>query len=152
MMNDKKVIFLKCWLRAFIAYAALSFGWLTFLWVGMTADSAVTSAGQVNAVISNNSAFAERLVISDIYIALFSVVYGFSSIFFQIKNMPSSAKRALHVFVNYCAAMVCFYGLHSSAKEVAPKMWITLLFLATIAYFIVYGIGALIMHFVNKRK
>lgn len=152
MMNDKKVIILKCWLRSFIAYAVLSFGWLAFLWVGMSAGSAITSANQATTVVSSNSAFAERLVVSDVYIALFSVVFGFSSLFFQIKSIASSAKRALHIFVNYIAAMVCFYGLHSSAKEVAPKMWITLLFLATIGYFIVYGIGALIMFFVNKQK
>lgn len=152
MMNDKKGIILKCWLKTFIAYAVLSLGWLTFLWIGMTAGSAITSANQATTVVSSNSAFAERLVVSDLYIALFSAVYGFSSLFFEIKNMSSSAKRSLHVFVNYIAAMVCFYGLHSGAKDVAPKMWITLLFLATIGYFIVYGIGALIMYFVKKRK
>lgn len=152
MMNDKKITILKCWLRSFVAYTVLSISWLAFLWIGMSADSAVTSAGQASSVVSNNSAFAERLIISDLYIALFSAVYGFSSLFFQIKNMSASAKRTLHIFVNYLAAMFCFYGLHSGAKEVAPKMWITLLFLATIGYFIVYGIGALIMYFVNKRK
>ena len=151
MMNDKKVIILKCWLRTFIAYAVLSLGWLTFLWIGMSVDSASTSS-QATTVVSSNSAFAERLVVSDLYIALFSVVYGFSSLFFQIKGMSSSAKRTLHIFVNYLAAMLCFYGLHSGANEVAPKMWITLLFLATFGYFIVYGIGALVVYFIKKAK
>ena len=152
MMNEKKALILKCWLRTFVAYAVLSFGWLAFLWVGMSADSAVTSASQATTVVSNNGAFAERLVISDMYIALFSVIYGFSSLFFQIKSISVAPKRTLHIFVNYVAAMLCFYGLHSSAQEVSPKLWITLLFLATIGYFIVYGIGALISFFINKSK
>ncbi len=151
-MNDKKIIVLKCWLRVFITFAVISFGWLVFLWMGMSAGSAISDAKQAQTIVSSNSAFAERLIVSDLFIFFFSAVFGFSSLIFNIKSMSAPAKRSLHVIVNYVAALICFYGLHSSANEVAPKMWITLFFLATFVYFIIYGIAALVMYFVNKAK
>ncbi len=148
-MEDKKMNLLKCWLRTFATYALLSFGWLAFLSIGMTAES--TSNAVVD-VVSSNALFAERLLSANLYIALFSAIFGFSALLFQIKNIPDAAKRSLHILANYVAAMVCFYGLHSSAKDVAPKMWITLIFIATLLFFVIYGVGVLAGFLIKKIK
>lgn len=148
-MEDKKIALLKCWVRTFAAYALLSFGWLAFLSLGMSAE---TSSSPVVEVVSSNVLFAESLMVSNLYVAFFSAIYGFSALIFRVKSMPDAAKRALHILVNYIGAIVCFYGLHSSAKDVAPKMWITLIFIATFIFFAVYGVGALVGFLIRKLK
>ncbi len=138
-MEDKKTAILKCWLRTCAMFSAASFLWVAFIATGISNGN------------TDISAFASRLVTSDLAIAAFSAVYGFSALLFRAKNLSGTAKRSLHILLNYVAAMVCVYSLHSNVSDAKTSTWIVLILFATVAFAVIYGIGALI-GFLIKRK
>lgn len=153
-MEAKKQSFLKCWAYSFGMYAVLSFGWTAILSFGMglaaenakaVADTAVSSSGI--------SEFATRLVKADGCFALFAVIFGFSFLLFGIKNMSQTAKRSLHILVNYIAAMVTTFAVHkTSTAQTNATGWVTLLVIWTFAFFIIYGIAMLGSFIVRKIR
>lgn len=150
-MEAKKITLLKCGLRVFGAYTVINFLWTAILSIGITAASENAGTEATNVSINGIGAFADRMVMSNAVIALFSVVFGFSFLVFGAKSMSSQAKRALHIVINYAASMLCIYLLHSTAPEASASAWIVLLFFATFAFFAIYGIAALVA-FLIKRK
>ena len=146
-MNDKKTELIKCGFRACGAYAVLSFLWLAFVALGM---SAVSSGGASS--VSDNSAFATRLIENNLAIALYSAVYGFSFLVLQAKKLSSAAKRSLHILMNYVGSMVCVYLLHAGTSEVKVSAWIILLFFATIIFFVIYGVATFISYLIKRNK
>lgn len=151
-MDEKRVALLKCGLRVFGAYAVINFLWTAILSIGITAASENAGTEATNVSINGISAFADRMVMSNAVIALFSVVFGFSFLVFRAKSMSSHAKRALHIIINYAVSMVCIYLLHSTAPEASASAWIVLLFFATFAFFAVYGIATLVAFLIRRKK
>ncbi len=148
-MEDKKISILKCGLRAFGAYAVISFLWTAILSLG----TAAASEGTASSVSMNGiSEFAERLLMANAAIALFSAVYGFSFLFFRIKSISSTAKRALHIIVNYIFAMIAVFVIHSTAPNANASTWVVLLFFATFMFFIIYGIASLVVFLTRRSK
>lgn len=138
---DKQTYRLKCCIYALGAYSLVSFLWVAFIATGISNGN--TDIGD----------FASRLVVSNIAIAFFSAVFGFSFLLFKTK-MSQPAKRTLHVLLNYVAAMVCFYALHSNLKgnaDVTASMWIIVIFFASLVFFVIYGVVSLVS-FLVKRK
>ncbi len=146
-MNDKKTELIKCGFRACGAYAVLSFLWLAFVAMGM---SAVSSGSAVS--VADNSAFASRLIENNLAIALYSAVYGFSFLVLQAKKLSSAAKRSLHILMNYVASMVCVYLLHAGTSNVKASAWIILLFFATMIFFVIYGIATFVSYLIKRNK
>ena len=148
-MEDKKIALFKCGLRALGAYAVLSFLWTAILSLGTAAASEGTSA-----TVSMNgiSAFAERLLMANVAIALFSAVYGFSFLVFRIKSISSAAKRSLHVIANYVFAMIAVFVIHSSAPTANATTWVVLLFFATFLFFLIYGVASLVAFLIRRKK
>ncbi len=151
MMEEKKTSVLKCLARCFGMYAFLSFAWTAILSLGtkMAAQSA-------NAIVDNTidasgiSEFATRLVKADAAFAVFALVFGFSYLIFNTK-MSDTAKRSIHIIVNYVAAMVCTYIVHTTASAQAnATAWVSMLVIWTFVFFIVYGMGML-ASFIAKR-
>lgn len=139
--ESKKISLLKCAVYALGAFAVISFLWVAFIATGISNGN--TEIGE----------FASRLVVSDLAIALFSAVFGFSFLLFRTKLSPP-AKRTLHMLLNYVASMVCFYALHanlSGNNEVTPSMWIIVIFFASLGFFLIYGVATLVS-FLVKRK
>ncbi len=130
----------KCWLRTFGMYSAFSFLWVAFIAMG-TNDNSGT-------VISE---FADRLVKSNLSIALYSLVYGFSLLIIQGTKMSAPAKYSLHILVNYVAAMVCVYALFFNVNDVGAKGWMVVILLATVAFFAIYGLATLAIRLVKKH-
>ncbi len=97
------------------------------------------------------SEFADRLVKSNLSIALYSLVYGFSLLIIQGTKMSTPAKYSLHILVNYVAAMVCVYALFANVSDVGTKGWIAVILLATVVFFLVYGIASLVIRLVKKH-
>ncbi len=142
-MEDKKTVFLKCWLRTFAAYALISFLWVAFVAMGTNDNS--------NATIS---VFADRLVYSNIAIMVYSLVYGFSLWIMQLKNFSVPAKYFLHMLVNYIASMVCVYALFANLKDdptVTTTTWMAVILVATVVFLVIYGIVSLVIHLVKKK-
>jgi len=137
---EKKQILAKCWLRALAMFSALSFLWVAFIAMG-TNDNSGT-------VISE---FADRLVKSDLCIAFYSLVYGFSLLIIQGTKMSTPAKYSLHILVNYVAAMVCVYALFANVSDVGTKGWMAVILLATVVFFLIYGIASLVIRLVKKH-
>ena len=148
-MEEKKIALLKCGLRTFGAYAVISFLWLVIISLG---TSAASEGSSESVSVAGISAFAERLVMANAVIALFSVVYGFSFLIFRAKNLSSGAKRSLHIIVNYIVSMICVYVIHSTAPEANATTWIVLIFFATVVFFLVYGIAALTAFLIRRKK
>lgn len=148
-MEEKKISLLKCGLRAFGAYTVISFLWTAILSLG----TAAASEGTASSVSMNGiSEFAERLIMANAAIALFSAVYGFSFLFFRIKSISSTAKRALHIIVNYIFAMIAVFVIHSTAPNANASTWVVLLFFATFLFFAIYGIASLVAFLVRRKK
>lgn len=148
-MEEKKIALLKCGLRAFGAYTVISFLWVAILSLG----TAAASEGTATSVSMNGiSEFAERLLMANAAIALFSAVYGFSFLFFRIKSISSTAKRALHIIANYVFAMIAVLIIHSTAPNANASTWVVLLFFATFLFFAVYGIASLVAFLVRRKK
>lgn len=139
-MEEKNIALLKCWVRVFGAFSAISFLWVAFIATGINNGS------------TDISAFASRLVLSNLAIAAFSLVYGFSSLIFRAKNLSSPAKRSIHILLNYVAAMICVYSLHANVSDAKTSTWIVLILFATVAFAAVYGIGALIGHLIKRKQ
>ncbi|MBE6682552.1 MAG: DUF3021 family protein [Ruminococcaceae bacterium] len=148
-MEAKKQALLKCWVRALGAYTVINFLWTAILSIG---TSAASEGGAESISMSGISAFAERLVMANAVIALFSVVFGFSFLVFEVKNMSQPAKRSLHVIINYIVSMICVYLLHSTAPEANAGTWIILIFFASIVYFAIYGIASLVAFLIKRNK
>lgn len=148
-MEEKKIALLKCGLRAFGAYTVLSFLWTAILSLGTAAASEGT-ASSVN--LNGISEFAERLLMANAAIALFSVVYGFSFLFFRIKSISNAAKRALHIMANYIVAMICVYVIHSTAPTANATTWVVLIFFASFVFFVIYGIASLVAFLIRRKR
>ena len=151
-MDAKKITLLKCGLRVFGAYTVINFLWTAILSIGITAASENAGTEATNVSINGISAFADRMVMSNAVIALFSVIFGFSFLVFEWKNISQPAKRALHVIVNYITAMICVFLLHSTAPEAKASVWVVLIFFATLVYFAIYGVASLVSFLVKRRK
>ena len=127
-------------IRALSAYSAISFIWVLIISAG------INNSGR------DISAFAERLVFSDLAIAFFSAVFGASFFIFRAKKMSPSLKRFLHIIVNYIAAMVCVYAVFSNVSDQQLNTWIAFMLAASAVYFIIYGVVALIIFLINRKK
>lgn len=151
-MEEKKLALLKCGLRTFGAYTVINFLWTAILSIGTTAASENAGTESVNVSIEGISAFAERLVMANAVIALFSVVFGFSFLVFRAKSMSQPAKRSLHIAINYIVSMVCVFVLHSTAPEASAGTWVVLIFFATFLFFAIYGVAALVAFLFRRKK
>jgi hypothetical protein len=151
-MEERKIALLKCGLRAFGAYAILSFIWVAVLSLGTAAASGSVSSEITSVNSSGISEFAERLVMANGAFALFAAVYGYSFLIFRIKNASSAAKRTLHILVNYIAAMICVYVVHSTAPNANATVWIVLLFFATLVFFAIYGIATFVSFMIKRNR
>lgn len=141
-MEDKKTVLLKCRLRVFIAYSAISFFWVAFVANGMENSN------------QGISVFADQLIFSNVAIMGYSLVYGFSMLLFRMKKGSTPAKYSLHMLVNYIGSMVCVYALFSNLKEdpnVTATTWMAVLLIATVAFFVIYGIVSLAIYLVKKK-
>ncbi len=130
----------KCWLRTFGMYAAISFLWVAFIASG-TNDNGGTAISE----------FADRLVKSNVCIAIYSLVYGFSLLLLEATKLSAAAKYSLHILLNYAASMVCVYALFSNVKDVEAKAWIAVILLASVVFFLIYGLMSAVIRFVKKR-
>lgn len=139
--NSKKPYIKNYLLYALSAFSAISFLWVCFIATGLRDNNSTTI-----------SAFAERLVISDLAIALFSVVFGASFMLLRAKKLSPQVKRFLHIIVNYVASMVCVYALFSNVNDVKINTWLVFFVFATAIYFAVYGIVALVVFLINRKK
>lgn len=142
-MEDKKTIFLKCWLRTFAAYALISFLWIAFVAMGTNDNS--------NATIS---VFADRLVYSNIAIMIYSFIYGFSLLLMRLNNLSTPAKYSLHMLVNYIASMICVYALFANLKDdptVTTTTWMAVILVATVVFLAIYGIASLVVYWIKKK-
>ena len=137
---SKKAAYIKCLVWALAAYAIISFLWVCFIAAGIGNNSTAISV------------FAERLVLSDLAIALFSAVFGASFLLFESKKLSPQSKRALHVITNYIAAMICVYALFSNVNDAKINTWLVFLVLASAVYFIIYGVAALITRLAARKK
>ena len=151
-MNENKVKYLKCGLRALASYTVINFLWTAIISLGTTAASQNAGTDVTNVSIEGISAFADRMVMANFAILFFSVVFGFSFLVFEWKNISQPAKRALHVIVNYITAMICVFLLHSTAPEAKASVWVVLIFFATLVYFAIYGVASLVSFLVKRRK
>lgn len=151
-MDDNKVKYLKCGLRVFGAYTLINFLWTAILSIGTSAASQNATSDVTSIKIEGISAFADRMVMANFAILLFSVAFGFSFLVFGAKNMSNPAKRSLHILINYVAAMVCVYLLHSTAPEAGASVWVVLIFFATLVFFVIYGIAALVSFLIKRRR
>lgn len=138
-MDEKKQSLLKCGVRGLGAYSIISFLWVAFIATGISNGS------------TDISAFASRLVVSNLTIALFSVVFGFSFLVLKSPKISSTAGRAIHVLVNYVAAMVCIYALHSNVSDVKTATMIILIFFASVAFFAIYGVAVLVSYLIKRK-
>ncbi len=151
-MDEKKFKYLKCGLRAFGAYTVINFLWTAILSIGTSAAMQNANSDVKSVSIEGISAFADRMVMANFAILLFSVVFGFSFLVFEAKNMSNPAKRSLHIVINYVVAMICVYLLHSTAPEAGASIWVVLVFFATLVFFIIYGVAALVAFLIKRRK
>jgi len=144
-MEERKTALLKCLARAFGAYTVINFLWTAIL-------SIIASAGPSGSTRGGDAFLLDYLVSANAFIALFSVVFGFSFLIFRAKNMSQAAKRTLHVLINYVVSMVCYYGLNTLASKSSATVWVVLLVFATFVYFAIYGIAALIAYLIRRKK
>lgn len=151
-MNENKVKYFKCGFRAFGAYTVINFLWTAILSIGTNIASQNANTDVTSIKLQGISALADRLVIANFVILLFSVVFGFSFLVFEAKNMSSPAKRSLHIVINYVTSMLCVYLLHSTAPESSASVWVVLIFFATLVFFAIYGIAALVSFLIKRRK
>ncbi len=150
-MDTNKLKYLKCIARAFGAYTVVNFLWTAILSIGISAATQ-GATGTASTSIEGMGAFADRMVMANFAILLFSVVYGFSFLVFEAKNMSQPAKRSLHIIINYAVTMVCVYLLHSTAPEANASIWVVLIFFATLVFFVIYGIASLVSFLIRRRK
>lgn len=139
-MEEKKLSLLKCGLHAFGAYSIISFLWVAFIATGISNGN------------TDISAFAIRLMESNLAIALFSAVYGFSFLIMRAKNLSDAAKRSIHILLNYVAAMVCVYALHANVSDAKASTWIVLIFFASVVFFLIYGAAVLVSFLIKRHK
>lgn len=147
---EKKPTLLKCGFRAFGAYTVINFLWTAILSIGL--DVAQGNKESVAPNLNGMSEFADRLVMVNAVIALFSVVFGFSFLVFEIKNMSSQAKRALHIAINYIVSVICVCIIFSTTPDANASGWVVLIFFATLAFFIIYGVSGFVSFLVKRNK
>ena len=153
---DKKSSVLKCALYALGLHAVLNFLWTAFLTAGtkMVAESANNAGKVVEDILSADeiAQLLDRIMSSQLYIAIFSAVFGFSFLVFGAKNLSSPAKYSIHVIVNYVMLMLCSFLLFKTGSANGSATgFVGVLFLVSMAFFAIYGIGALIAYFVSKK-
>lgn len=139
-MEDKKPKLVKVALYALSAFSAVTFLWVCFIATGISNGS------------TEISTFADRLVISDIIVALFSAVFGFSFLVFDSKKLSSSAKRALHMLLCYISFTGCVCSLFASVKDAKVSLWLVLIFFATLAFFLIYGAFMLVKALIRRKN
>lgn len=152
-MEEKKTSALKCFAYTFGMYAFLSFFWTAILSLGTKIAAQSANAIADTAIDSSGiSEFATRLVKADAAFAVFALVFGFSFLIFNTK-MSDTAKRSIHIILNYIAAMVCTFIVHTTANAQAnATAWVSMLVIWTFVFFAVYGIAMLVSFFVKRAK
>lgn len=139
-MSTRKQELLKCCLRALGAFAVVSVGFLCFVALGISNSS--REIGE----------FATRLIVSDLAIFGFSAVYGFSFLILGGEKLSGSAKRFLHILVNYIAFLLCSTALFANVGEAGIGQWTIFLFFMSVMYFAVYGIASLIFFLIRRKR
>lgn len=135
--GERKNNLLKCLFRSLLFYTPVSFGYLGFI------------ALTVNNPNKNISTFAALLLKNLALLLVFSLVFGFSMLIFNAKRLPNAAKWTLHIFVLYASMLGCF--LLMATPDSKPSGKVLFIFIATLLFFLIYGIAALIIY-IRKRK
>ncbi len=153
---EKKFRIYKSALYALGLHAVLNFLWTAFLTTGtkMAAEASAKAGQTVESVLSASGVgeVLDRLLSSQLYIALFSAVFGFSFLLFGLKNMSAPAKYSLHIIINYAALLVCSFMLFKAGSDSGSATgYVGVLFLVSMAFFAIYGIAALIAFLVRKK-
>ncbi len=120
----------------------------------MAAEAADNTNNTVESLLTAEgvSQVLDRLLSSQLYIAIFSVIFGFSFLLFGLKNMSGPAKYSLHIILNYVATLFCaFMLLKAGSENGAANGFVAVMFLVSIVYFVLYGLGAWIAYLVRKK-
>ncbi|MDL2287538.1 hypothetical protein LJB90_03130 [Eubacteriales bacterium OttesenSCG-928-G02] len=80
-------------------------------------------------------------------------VFGASYLIFNIKSIPSAAKRTLHIIVNYVAMLIVFYMIYMIASGgIDTREKLIFIIMATFVFLIIYIIGMIISSLIKKIK
>ena len=143
-MEDKKNVLKQTVFRALAIYAAAEFLWICLVQAWMTSNP--------DSVIS---VYAQKLIPNSLVLALFSAALSASFLIFRAKKLSPQAARLLHMAAGYAAAMLCLFFLLDGVQGVRffdRKGWVVFAVFATIAYFAVYGLSALAVFIVRRKK
>ena len=131
-------------LRTFAIYAGTSFLWICLVQAWMTANNA-----------SGIAEYAKTLVVDHIAIALFSAVVSGSFILFEVKKLSAPAARFLHVVINLIAVDACVFVLFDNVRGTSlteRNGWLTFMLFVTMGYFVIYGVAALTVYFIKRKR
>ena len=80
-----------------------------------------------------------------------SAVFGASFLTFDVKGLPSAAKRTIHIVLLY-AAMLCAFLLMADVSSGEVGSMVLFVFLSTLLYIVVYAVSCLISSLVRRYK
>ena len=80
-----------------------------------------------------------------------SAVFGASFLIFDVKGLPSAAKRTIHIVLLY-AAMLCAFLLMADVSSGEVGSMVLFVFLSTLLYIVVYAVSCLISSLVRRYK
>ncbi len=94
---------------------------------------------------------AYTLIFKNLLVLLgFSAAFGVSFLLFDIKKLPSTAKRLLHaLFLYVCAVGACLL-MANVGDDIRKK--VLFIFVATFIYVVIYCICAVVSFFVKRKK
>ena len=123
-------------------YTVLSILYIAFLYIAFIAFPVENKSLDV-------AGFAGLLLQNMLFLLLFSFIFGFSLIIFNIRKIPSAAKWTLHILLLYAVTLVTFLLISSGSED--PSQKVLFIFISTVLFAIIYGLAALFVY-IYKRK
>ena len=138
MTEVKPKKFKRCLFNSLLFYTVTSFAF-----IGATALSVKNDSTAI-------SVFAKMLLSDLVILFLFSIVFGFSMLIFEFKNMPSAAKWTLHIVVLYASMVFAF--LLMAGKSSDPSTIVKFVIISALLFAVVYSFSALGVSLYKRKK
>lgn len=141
-MNDiavkKKHKYKNCVFKSLLLYTVLSFLYIAFVALSVTNSSTAISS------------FAGELLRNLFILLLFSFIFGFSTLIFNIKRIPGAAKWTLHVVLLYASMLAAFLLMAGIGDD--PSSKVKFIFISTMLFAVVYSISVLVLYIYRRKK
>ena len=79
-----------------------------------------------------------------------SAVFGVSFMLFEVKWLPSAARRTFHILLLYADLIIAFLLMANVSGDTSGQ--VLFVFMATLIFIVLYGVSCIVSSVIRKRR